>query len=199
MRNKTLVGRPRRRDPRDITWPVKLSEKDIIALKNRKEETGVPVATQIYKAVEKYLTDQAEITHPPNVPLLGEILGGSGANVVHVLPSQYINSPFENLPEDCYALAVRDSNMGGELGVTNINGFYALFAPNVVLPHAIVHVEFDDNKYQHQSMLKRYVPKGNGVSELRPLNTKNKPIVLKDEEFRINGGFIKAWDGLSEK
>lgn len=178
---------------REITYDRKVYD----ALMERKRETGVAVTEQVRKALVRDLC----VDEPPRrvVPLLGEIPAGPATDVIPELPAQTLTVPFTDLPERCYALKVRGNSMESEFGLSVTNGFYAFFAPDVIFPHAIVHVEFSDGQFQHKATLKKYVPKGNGTTEFRPLNKEHKPIIVKDAEFTIKGGFIRAWDGISEE
>lgn len=185
----------------DIPKTVKISDRMLEALQLRKEETGVAIGTQMRRAVQDAISvhDSGQSDDQlVEVPLFGEIPGGPAAEIKPELPGQYIRPPFKDLPDDCYALVVKGDSMESEFGISAPDGFYALFAPGVIFPHAIVHVEFSDGQCNHAATLKKYVPKGDGTTEFRPLNSKHKPIVVEDGTYVIKGGFIRAWDGKSQ-
>lgn len=178
---------------REITYDRKVYD----ALMERKKETGVAVTEQVRKALVRDLNND-ENKPRPYIPLYGEIPAGVAKDILPAPPSQFIRPPFHDLPEDCYALTVKGKSMTSDFGISVENGLYALFAPGVIFPNMIVHVEFSDGQFQHSATLKKYVPRGEGKTEFRPLNKEFKTIIVDNGTFTIKGGFIKAWVGSAK-
>lgn len=195
------VGRPKSKgEIAEVRKSVKFTPSDSARLEAIKEETGVPVATFIKQAVNAALAQREydDDNPPPDtaIPLLGEIAAGPAMSISPFPDGVYINPPGA-LPENCYALLVRGDSMESAFGLSIPDGYYAIFCPDVVFPHAIVHVEFSGDDGESTVTLKKYFPRGDGVVEFRPLNDKHKPIVRQEGEFNIKGGFSRTWDGKS--
>lgn len=150
-------------EPLSVRQEQRFTESQFARLKQIREETGVSIQEIIRRAVDERLDVTERDEGPrPYIPMLGDIPAGPASEVRQATPGMFIRPPYDDLPEDCYALAVNGNSMESEFGITVKNGFYALFAPGVMFPNMIVHVEFSDGNFEHTATLKRYVPRGDG-------------------------------------
>lgn len=178
----------------DVPKTVKLSETIIEQLRQRKVATGVPISTQIRRAVESELRSEQGYEYAP-VHIWGYIPAGPALEVCPLPDHTTVRPPFK-LGPDCYGLLVTGDSMEAEHGASIPNGSYAFFCPNAYPAYGvIVHAEFEDEYGEHSCTLKKYAPQPDGSVRFEPLNKKYKPIIKHEGEYLIKGCFVRAWSG----
>lgn len=185
-------------EPLDIRREQRFTESQYERLKVARNETGISMQEIVRRAVDEKLRQKSEEPKTRNIPLLGEIPGGALTEIKPAMPEQYVHPPFDDLPPDCYALEVRgdsmeDKYMKEHFGLSAPNGFYAFFAPGVMYPTMVAHVEVSNGQFEHTVTLKKVVEHGDKI-ELRPININHKPIIVPRNTVQIKGGFIRAWN-----
>lgn len=190
-------------EPLDVKREVKFTESQNKIIEEWQMREGVSEVGDLFREtlLEK-ASGEKNVTRFPLIPMLGEIPGGPLAEIKQELPDQYVQPPFDDLPSDCYALKIRgdsmeDKYMSEHFGLSAPDGFYAFFAPGVLYPTMVAHVEISNGQFEHSVTLKKIVERGDDI-ELRPINNNHKPIIVKRNTVAIKGGFIRAWDGKSK-
>lgn len=199
-KNKPVRGRRYKYgEPLDVKREVKFTESQNELIEKWQQRMGVNEVGDLFRdtLLQSAIAAENADNERPFVPLFGEIPASPAVEVIAEPPGQYIRPPFDDLSEMAYALTIRGESMTAEFGISAPNGFYGIFEPRIIKPHMIVHVEFSEGNFEHKSTLKKYLSRGNGTSEFRPLNPEFETIVVEDKTFTIKGGLVHVWDGVS--